>query len=100
MYGRGDNEELLGRHLHGVRERIVLATKTGIVTVPGLGLPTGVDGSPTRIARRHHPTRSGRLPAAAAALEVTLTVEQRNRLDRLKASGDRYRSSSGVPSRR
>lgn len=51
MYGRGANEELLGRHLHGVRERIVLATKTGILTLPGLGLPIGVDASPARIAR-------------------------------------------------
>lgn len=51
MYGRGANEELLGRHLHRVRERIVLATKTGILTMPGLGLPIGVDASPARIAR-------------------------------------------------
>lgn len=51
MYGRGANEKLLGRHLGSSRDEIVLATKTGILTMPGLGLPTGVDGSPARIAR-------------------------------------------------
>ncbi len=51
MYGRGANEKLLGRHLGSARDEIVLATKTGILTMPGLGLPTGVDGSPARIAR-------------------------------------------------
>ncbi len=51
MYGHGANEKLLGRHLHGVRDSIVLATKTGIRTLPGLGLPIGLDASPARIAR-------------------------------------------------
>ena len=51
MYGRGANEKLLGRHLHDVRDEIVLATKTGILTMPGLGLPIGLDASPARIAR-------------------------------------------------
>ncbi len=51
MYGRGANEKLLGRHLRGARNDIVLATKTGILTMPGLGLPMGVDASPARIAR-------------------------------------------------
>ncbi|MFT4215916.1 MAG: aldo/keto reductase [Micropruina sp.] len=51
MYGHGANEELLGRHLSGVREQIVLATKTGILSLPGLGLPIGLDASPARIAR-------------------------------------------------
>jgi aryl-alcohol dehydrogenase-like predicted oxidoreductase len=31
MYGRGENERLIGRALRGRRERAVLATKTGIV---------------------------------------------------------------------
>lgn len=51
MYGRGANEKLLGRHLRGARNDIVLATKTGILTMPGLGLPMGVDASPAHIAR-------------------------------------------------
>lgn len=47
IYGRGHNEELLGRFLRGpgVRERVVLATKFGIVRTPG-GARGGIDNSP------------------------------------------------------
>ncbi len=35
MYGAGHNEQLVGRFLAGQREKVVLATKFGIVRVPG-----------------------------------------------------------------
>lgn len=51
MYGAGGNERLLGRALRGRRDRAVLATKFGFHTVPVIGLPGRVDGTP-RHARR------------------------------------------------
>jgi aryl-alcohol dehydrogenase-like predicted oxidoreductase len=48
VYGAGHNEGLVGRALRGIRDRVVLATKTGLVQTPeGLG----VDGRPERIRR-------------------------------------------------
>src|SRR4051794_3484116 len=44
MYGWGHNEEVLGRALAGVRDRVVLATKFGQTQNPGG--PNGVNGSP------------------------------------------------------
>jgi aryl-alcohol dehydrogenase-like predicted oxidoreductase len=45
MYGRGHNEELVGRALRGHRDEVVLATKFGIVS-RGEGGARGVDGRP------------------------------------------------------
>ena len=45
MYGRGANEELVGRALKGKRDDVVLATKFGIVRGAD-GAVTGVDGRP------------------------------------------------------
>jgi aryl-alcohol dehydrogenase-like predicted oxidoreductase len=45
MYGRGANEELVGRALKGRREGVTLATKFGIVR-GGDGAITGFDGRP------------------------------------------------------
>jgi aryl-alcohol dehydrogenase-like predicted oxidoreductase len=44
MYGWGHNEEVLGRALQGVRDKVVLATKFGQTQNPGG--PNGVNGSP------------------------------------------------------
>src|SRR3954469_13092770 len=44
MYGWGHNEEVLGRALQGLRDRVVLATKFGQTQTPGG--PNGVDGRP------------------------------------------------------
>ena len=44
-YGKGHNEELVGRVLGADRDRIVLATKFGII-----GESPGVDGSPSNVA--------------------------------------------------
>jgi aryl-alcohol dehydrogenase-like predicted oxidoreductase len=46
VYGAGDNEELVGRALHGLRDRAVVATKTGLV---GAGADLTVDARPERI---------------------------------------------------
>ncbi|WP_298129816.1 aldo/keto reductase, partial [Micropruina sp.] len=43
--------------------------------------------------------RSAYLDENLAALDLTLTADQRERLSTLRAAGDRYRSGSGVPSR-
>jgi aryl-alcohol dehydrogenase-like predicted oxidoreductase len=45
VYGRGDNEELVGRALQGRRDQVVLATKFGIVRDGG-GNITGINGRP------------------------------------------------------
>jgi aryl-alcohol dehydrogenase-like predicted oxidoreductase len=50
MYGRGHNEELLGRFLAGKRDRAVLATKFGVVRDPDEGRFRGVDNSPAYVA--------------------------------------------------
>jgi aryl-alcohol dehydrogenase-like predicted oxidoreductase len=46
MYGRGENERLVGRALRGRRERAVLATKSGIVRSAGDPAYRGVNGRP------------------------------------------------------
>jgi len=51
VYGAGGNERLLGEVLPPYRDRITIATKTGIVALPALGLPVGVNGRPARIKR-------------------------------------------------
>jgi aryl-alcohol dehydrogenase-like predicted oxidoreductase len=48
VYGRGANEELVGRALRGRRHEVVLATKCGIVGTPGSG-GDGVNGRPEYI---------------------------------------------------
>jgi aryl-alcohol dehydrogenase-like predicted oxidoreductase len=49
MYGLGHNEELLGRFLKGRRERVVLATKFGIVRSPDDPGARRIDNSPQYI---------------------------------------------------
>ena len=49
MYGLGHNEELLGRFLAGQRERVVLATKFGIVRDPNAPEARRIDNSPQYI---------------------------------------------------
>jgi len=51
MYGNGASERFVGDAIRGRRERVVLATKTGITTRRFTGLPKGVDGRPDRIRR-------------------------------------------------
>ena len=46
MYGPFHNEELIGKALKGIRERITLATKFGIVRDPSNPQARGVNGSP------------------------------------------------------
>jgi aryl-alcohol dehydrogenase-like predicted oxidoreductase len=50
MYGAGHNEELLGRALKGIRDRVVLTTKFGHVVGPD-GRPVGVNGRPEYVAQ-------------------------------------------------
>jgi aryl-alcohol dehydrogenase-like predicted oxidoreductase len=47
MYGWGHNEEVLGRALQGVRDRVILATKFGQTQNPGG--PNGVNGTPAYV---------------------------------------------------
>ena len=49
MYGPYTNEELVGRAIRGRRDRVVLATKCGIVRDPANPMRRGVDGSPDYI---------------------------------------------------
>lgn len=51
MYGRGKNETLVGAAIANRRDDVFLATKTGILTWPGLGLPRGRNGRPEYIRR-------------------------------------------------
>ncbi|WP_370646183.1 aldo/keto reductase [Brachybacterium sp. ACRRE] len=52
MYANGRNEKLVGRAIARRREDAVLATKAGILTVPGIGLPRGLSGRPEHIRAR------------------------------------------------
>ncbi len=49
VYGAGHNERLVGRAVQGLRDRVVLATKTGLVQTDDGAL--GVDARPERIRR-------------------------------------------------
>ena len=49
MYGSGHNEELVGRFLAGRRDRVVLATKFGIVRNPAASAERRIDNSPQYI---------------------------------------------------
>lgn len=49
MYGTGHNEELVGRFLAGKRDRVVLATKFGIVRNPKVPAERRIDNSPEYI---------------------------------------------------
>jgi aryl-alcohol dehydrogenase-like predicted oxidoreductase len=51
MYGNGASERFVGNAIRGRRERVVLATKTGITTRRFTGMPKGLDGRPDRIRR-------------------------------------------------
>jgi aryl-alcohol dehydrogenase-like predicted oxidoreductase len=51
MYGPFTNEELVGRAIEGRRDRVVLATKCGIVRDPSNKMVRGVDGTPDYIRR-------------------------------------------------
>jgi aryl-alcohol dehydrogenase-like predicted oxidoreductase len=46
IYGIGDNEELVGKALRGIRDRVFLATKFGIVRSKSNPALRGVNGSP------------------------------------------------------
>lgn len=48
MYGPHTNEELVGRAIRGLREKVVLATKFGVVRTEG---PTHVNGRPEYVRR-------------------------------------------------
>jgi aryl-alcohol dehydrogenase-like predicted oxidoreductase len=48
VYGAGHNEGLVGRALDGIRDRVVLATKVGLVVDPSTG-EMGRDGSPGHV---------------------------------------------------
>lgn len=50
MYGRGHNEQLIGRALRAKRDRVVLATKFGVLRGED-GSFLGVDGSPEYVRR-------------------------------------------------
>ena len=50
VYGKGANEQLVGRAIKDRRNEVVLATKCGIQAV-SIGFPSGLDGSPDEIRR-------------------------------------------------
>ncbi|BDE06787.1 aldo/keto reductase [Vulcanimicrobium alpinum] len=52
MYGLGKNEELVGRAIAGRRDRVVLATKFGIVRDPNDPAKRGVNGRPEYVRRQ------------------------------------------------
>ena len=55
VYGRGHNEQLVGRFLKGKRERVLLASKFGVVRDPdgplGSTYDRGIDNSPAYMRR-------------------------------------------------
>ncbi len=51
MYGPFISEEVVGHAIRGRRDDVTLATKFGIVGLPGAGAPRTVDGSPDYVRR-------------------------------------------------
>lgn len=51
FYGVGHNETFVGETIRSRRDEVVLATKFGILAIPGIGLPLGVDARPGRVRR-------------------------------------------------
>ncbi|MFI6577808.1 aldo/keto reductase [Nocardiopsis sp. NPDC050513] len=51
VYGGGHNEELAGRALKGIRDQVVLATKTGLVMDDAATLAMHQDGTPDHVRR-------------------------------------------------
>ncbi len=51
MYGPYTNEQLVGRAIRGKRERVVLATKFGIVRDPNNAAVRGINGKPEYVKR-------------------------------------------------
>nr|WP_275935455.1 aldo/keto reductase [Sandaracinus amylolyticus] len=51
MYGTGENEKLLGPFVQKHRDRVVLATKFGIVREPNDASVRGIDGSPAYVKK-------------------------------------------------
>ncbi len=49
MYGPFHNEEVVGRGLAKVRDKVVIATKFGFSIAPGQRLPSGLDSKPEHI---------------------------------------------------
>src|SRR5262249_24710928 len=49
VYGKGANEILVGRAIRERRDRVVLATKFGLVPPPGGGPASDVNGRPERV---------------------------------------------------
>src|SRR5262245_56064644 len=49
MYGKGGNEQLVGRAIRDRRSQVVLATKFGSVPNPAGGTAVAVDGRPERV---------------------------------------------------
>ena len=49
VYGLGHNERLVGRAVAGRRDEVVLATKFGLVPLPGQGPAFEVDARPARV---------------------------------------------------
>jgi len=49
MYGRGKNEELLGKAIKGYRDKVILATKFGIVRTDDVKQHK-INGSPEKFA--------------------------------------------------
>src|SRR5215470_14585690 len=46
MYGPFKNEELVGRAIRGRRDKVIVATKFGIVRDPKTRMPSGINGRP------------------------------------------------------
>ncbi len=51
LYGSGANEELVGRAVRGMRDRVVVATKFGIVRDPRNPAVRGIDGRPEYVRK-------------------------------------------------
>ncbi len=51
VYGSGHNEDLLGRALKGIREQVVLATKTGLAVEDAASYTLKRDGRPEHVKR-------------------------------------------------
>ena len=89
VYGPHKNEELVGKAIKGKRDKVVLATKFGIVRDPANPNVRGVNGKPdyVRALLRRQPATAGR-----RLHRSVLSASRRSRKRRSKKPWARWRS--------
>jgi len=76
IYGPFHSEELVGKAIKGGREKVVIATKFGLVSHAGGG-PGVIDSSPANIRGRSRARSSASAPTTSISITNTASIERR-----------------------